>query len=239
MLTETNLMAVRRLTGLSSTYMDAIYTSFVTMRGSGVIMNEDFSNGVVTLTNYTRTNKMTLTGGNTSSAAVVKTWGAVGGAGAATADIIIVAVGRASDGTTEQFGVGSTTTNNIHVNTIHGGANAPAVFRDGVPNLDAADMPATPSEPAAGTDFAMIGVRDQGTEIYANGFSITNNADLWNTTKGSAAGGSITPVVNTMAIVDFEIFYGAMMFAFAAGGLPATWKADMQTMARTLIKAKS
>ena len=97
------------------------------------------------------------------------------------------------------------------------------------------------TQPSAGDDFLMISVRDQNVDAYGYAYNLTTGETIYDLSLDSAppATGAITPGADNMFLNDFTIFYGAAIFAFAAGGLPTTWKADMTAMARTLIAAKS
>lgn len=222
-------MQIRDLTGLSDTYMTAIYDSYITMRGSGTNLQSDIYNRIAVLSNYTRTKNNTLTGDATS--ALTSYTGTHIATGADT-DLISVAVGKVLAGT--NFVLGDVADNHIKVGTQSASVSR---FHDGAAT-DTANT-GTKVQPSDGDLVVCVAVRDQGNEAYGYCWNFTTNALAWETlTVSGATTAAITPEVNKGSLLDWTEFYGGMVFEFAAAGLPSTWKADMVAMANTLISKK-
>ena len=238
MLIETQKMAVRRLTGLSSTYMDAIYESLVTMRGGGTTLYMDFNDRMLQTVNYTFNSNRTLTGSasaETTDVGSSATWVATG----ATSDMIIVGVGAVSGSAGETFGFGAGPADHMNANTDLSASIS--LYRDAAAD-DITEIGGTGTAPSAGDNVVIVATKDQGNDVFGYGYNLTLGAEMWDHTgDGGANGvtGAITPNADKLQLKDWTTFYGGMCFEFSAGALPSTWKADMLAMARTLVAEKT
>lgn len=239
----TPLMYARKF--IPSEYIDNIYVGFGTARGSGQSIQCDFTDlAWIPDNTFTRNSDKTFDCNDSAPVATTNTNKQI----AAGEDVVMVMVGDvlAVPGTCI-FTVGSPATNGIGLRfeTDRVTNTTGPIVKDGTTSITASQTRSdTLANPSAGDTvlLACAWDRSEADGLAGYMYNITTGTVMEETftavaTPNQASNNATTPS-QAMRLSNMNNVRYAGVFTFTSNGLPATWAADMLTLANNVIALK-